>query len=74
MYMIGNCSGPNTHRRLLGNGNEEAGNRFPQQGTIPSPAAKEFEFATKGLLSDLILYSFNVTNLIIKPPTFNGAD
>jgi hypothetical protein len=38
------------------------------------PTAEEFKFATKGLLSDLILHSFNVTNLIIKPPTFNGAD
>jgi hypothetical protein len=33
----------------------------------PAPAAAEFEFAAKGLLSDLILHSFNVTNLIIKP-------
>ena len=67
MYLIGNCSGPQTHRRLLGNGNEEAGSRFPQQGTIPSPTAEEFKFATKGRLPDLILHSFNVTNLIIKP-------
>jgi hypothetical protein len=40
----------------------------------PRPTAAESEFAAKGLLSDLILHSFNVTNLIIKPPTFNGAD
>jgi hypothetical protein len=31
----------------------------------PAPAAEEFEKAAQGLQSDLVLHSFNVTNLII---------
>jgi hypothetical protein len=36
-----------------------------QQGTTPSPTAEEFKKAAQGLQSDLVLHSFNVTNLII---------
>jgi|PersoiStandDraft_1058852.scaffolds.fasta_scaffold134265_1 hypothetical protein len=40
----------------------EIGSR--SQAPSPAPAAEEFEFAAQGLQSDLVLHSFNVTNLI----------
>jgi len=36
-----------------------------QQGTTPSPTAEELKKAAQGQQSDLVLQSFNVTNLII---------